>query len=228
MKRDSTHSGVKTHPETQSSREQRDEFAAALDHAVVEFGLEPLTDRQSSLLAAHFRLLCDWNRKSNLTRITNTNEAARLHYAESIFGGQFVDRDAALLDVGSGPGFPAVPIAVVRSDVKVTALEPNLKKSVFLKEVKDALVLDNLQVVRARLEEFEWSGYQVIATRAVERASQLVPSILRRLAKTQTLVLFCTRGLTDELSSEFPGVIDMILRPIPRSNERLAAVIRPK
>ncbi|MGH9827681.1 MAG: 16S rRNA (guanine(527)-N(7))-methyltransferase RsmG, partial [Blastocatellia bacterium] len=192
MTRDRTDSSIKAHPEALSSREQRDEFAGALDAAVVEFGLEPLTERQSSLLAAHFRLLCDWNRKSNLTRITNTSEAARLHYAESIYGAQFVDRGAALLDVGSGAGFPAVPIAVVRSDVRVIALEPNLKKSVFLKEVKDALVLDNLEVVRARLEEFDWSGYEVIATRAVERASQLVPSIVRQLAKTQTLILFCT------------------------------------
>jgi 16S rRNA (guanine527-N7)-methyltransferase len=118
------------------------DFSAALVAAVARFGLGPLTVEQSAQLEKHFAMLRKWNQRINLTRIVGAREAAKLHYAESLFGARFIDGERTILDIGSGAGFPAIPLAVARPDVQVTALEANQKKSLFLKEAKDELGCD--------------------------------------------------------------------------------------
>ena len=81
---------VKANGENRRPQGWQDDFPSALRSAIADFGLDPVKEDESSRLAAHFKMLSDWNRKSNLTRITNVREAARLHYAESIFAAQFV------------------------------------------------------------------------------------------------------------------------------------------
>jgi len=131
-------------------------FRSSLEAAVEKFGLDPLTGPQLDRLVEHYKMVCKWNRHINLTRITKPDQSARLHYAESLFGGHFLGEARTVLDLGSGAGYPAVPLAVLRSDVTITALEASQKKSLFLNEVKDALGLSNFSVARARIEEFDW------------------------------------------------------------------------
>ena len=84
------------------SREQTDAFESALDQAISSFGIEPLTADQTARLVRHYSMLCRWNQRLNLTRITAPREAARRHYAESLFGARFIAGEHTLLDVGSG------------------------------------------------------------------------------------------------------------------------------
>lgn len=116
-------------------------FRIALARALAGFAITGWTQSQFNQLVRHYLMLRKWNTHINLTRIIEPDEAARLHYAESLYGARFVTDARSLLDVGSGAGFPAIPLAIFLPNVQVTALEVNQKKALFLNEVKDALAL---------------------------------------------------------------------------------------
>ena len=205
------------------SRDQADAFTQALMEATSAMAIEPLSVEQGSQLARHYSMMCRWNQRLNLTRITEPHEAARLHYAESLFGASFIAGARTLLDIGSGAGFPAIPVAVVRPDVHVTALDANHKKSLFLKEVKDELGLNNLKVVTSRLEELDWTDYELLMSRALDSAEKLFPSVVERLSLRQRLMLFCGPDLIAKLEREVNCKIES--NSIPNSQTRLICVL---
>src|SRR4029079_1921680 len=154
---------------------EQDQFRCELEAAVARFNLEPLPAESATQLVKHYSLLCQWNKRVNLTRIITPGDAATLHYAESLFGAQFV-REEKVLDIGSGAGFPGIPLAVVRPDSHVTALEANNRKAIFLKEAKDSIGLSNLRVETARIEDFDWDEYGLLTSRALDRAEEILPA----------------------------------------------------
>ena len=197
-------------------------FQSELESAIASFGITALKDGQTHQLVKHYSMLCRWNQKLNLTRITDPRKAATLNYAESLFGSAFIAGAQTLLDIGSGAGFPAIPLAVGRPDVQVTALEANQKKSLFLKEAKDELRLVNLKVMTARLEEIDWSGYEWLTSRALDRADAILPSIIERLSAKQKMMLYCGRDLVSKLEGRLTYKI--VTHPIPQSEARLIAI----
>ena len=207
------------------SRDQDEEFRCALEAAVAGFGIDRLTGEQTVRLGKHYAMLCRWNRRLNLTRITEPRAAASLHYAESLFGARFIAGAHTLLDIGSGAGFPAIPLAVARPDVQVTALEANQKKSLFLKEAKDELGLANFRVVTSRLEDFDCTGYEMLTSRALDRAEAILPSIIERLRVQQKLMLYCGPDLIAKLEKQVKYKIET--HSIPHSEARIMAIFSP-
>ena len=199
-------------------------FRRAFEAAAAGFFLEALTEDQIAQLVKHYSMLCHWNRRINLTRIVEPEESARLHYAESLFGARFIGDATSLLDIGSGAGLPAVPLAVARPDLRVVALEANQKKSLFLKEVKDELRLDNFSVVTARLESFDWSEYDLMTSRALDRAETFLPAVVERLAAGQRLMLFCTTDLVTSIEASLNSQSSVETHPLPQSESRLIAI----
>jgi len=206
------------------SKQSTNAFKQALEEVVSSFALDALTERQIDQCASHFALLCRWNPRVNLTRITEPLEAARFHYAESIFGAQFIESERTVLDIGSGAGFPAIPLAIVRPDLEVTALEANQKKSLFLKEAKDDLRLANLRIATARLEEFDWTGYQLLTSRALEKAEAVFQSVIESMAGPQRLMLYCAPELAATLERHFPAARVVTAHAIPNSESRIVAI----
>ena len=200
-------------------------FRLTLEATVESFGLEPLTVKQLDRLVEHYTMLCKWNRHINLTRITKPDQAARLHYGESLFGALFVGEARSVLDLGSGPGFPGVPLAVLRSDLLVTALEASQKKALFLNEVKEALDLSNFSVVRARIEDFDWKTYDLLTSRALDRAEEILGSVAARLRPAQRLMLYCTPDLIEQLGGEPAGGYTSEVHPVPQSESRVVALL---
>jgi len=206
------------------SEDHINKFRKSLVTNISEFGLEALTDGQLDRLAKHYELMRDWNRHINLTRIVEPKEAARLHYADSLFGARFLGGSKAILDIGSGAGFPAIPLAVLRPDIAVTALEANHKKSVFLFEARDALGLSNLDIARSRLEEFDWSSFDLLASRALDRAEEVLRPLVKRIHHPQRLMLYCGPDLIESLEPLAPPTYRIERHAIPRSEERFVAV----
>jgi 16S rRNA (guanine(527)-N(7))-methyltransferase RsmG len=202
-----------------------DEFRSALEAAVVNFDLDTLLEEQSLRLSNHYAMLCRWNQKVNLTRIITPGDAATLHYAESLFGSRFIPTDRGVLDIGSGAGFPGLPLAVTRSDLKVIALEANQKKALFLKEAKQALQLTNFQVITARLEQFDWSSYEFLTSRALDQAEANFRAVIERMSDHQKLILYCTRELVEKLENHSKSKRRFEIHPVPRSEARIVAVI---
>jgi 16S rRNA (guanine527-N7)-methyltransferase len=147
------------------------DFRAALAGGLVRWGIEH-TDDQVARLWAHHAAVVEANARFNLTRITDPLEAAVKHYVDSLallpwLRGQ---RRAALtvLDVGTGAGFPAVPLAEMAPDLRVTAIDATRKKTDFLADAVERLGLSRLEVLQARAEHWRVGRrFDVVAGRAV-------------------------------------------------------------
>jgi 16S rRNA (guanine527-N7)-methyltransferase len=141
------------------------EFSDALAEQFAPISV--LSGRTLALLESHYELLLQWNRKLNLTRITDLDEAVQLHYCESLFLADFLPKTPLkLVDVGSGPGFPGIPIAIARPDCSVDLVECHQRKAVFLTEVVRRLALPNVRVVVNRAENVD-GAYDWLVSRAV-------------------------------------------------------------
>ena len=141
--------------------------------------IKSLTETQLSLLEQHYQILCSWNKRMNLTRIRSVRDAIQFHYCESLFLAEWLPkRSLRIADVGSGAGFPGIPIAVLRSDCNVALIESHQRKAAFLREA--ARQLPNVNVVPRRAEECA-GGYDWMVSRAVNveqlRELTLAPSL---------------------------------------------------
>ena len=116
-----------------------------------KYGLK-ITDFQAEKFEKYYELLVTYNKMFNLTSITEKEEVYVKHFVDSAL---VVDKlnGKTLLDVGSGGGFPAIPIKILREDIEVTMLEATGKKCEFLREVINSLNLSGIKVVCGRAEE---------------------------------------------------------------------------
>lgn len=205
-----------------------DEFRAELENALQDFQITTLSAEQKERLLRHYQMLLDWNRHTNLTRIIKPKEAARLHYAESIFSARFITDAHTILDIGSGAGFPAVPLASVRDDIEITALEANQKKALFLNEVKDALQLKNFHVARQRIEDFNLSTFDILISRALDSADEMMRRILQRMSTEQRLLLYSSHAMLETLYAEVADRFTIEYHKIPHSELRYLAAFSSK
>lgn len=117
------------------------------------------TPQLSEAIRTYIDLLLLWNRKIALTTVTDPAQILRFHFGESMFAvSQVPIRHGRLADVGTGAGFPAVPISMVVPDLECILIESNQKKATFLAEVVRTLKLDRVEVYRGRMESYPVSS----------------------------------------------------------------------
>lgn len=137
-----------------------------------------LTPAQLSQFSKYIDLLVKWNARMNLTAIREPEQIVPRHFGESLFTARHLfpqaDATATLADVGSGAGFPGLPIAIARPGVRVTLIEGHGKKAVFLREVVRSLALENAAVIAKRAEQVE-ERFEVVTFRAVENFASILP-----------------------------------------------------
>jgi len=140
----------------------------------------PLTAEQIDLLEAHYNRLTHWNTRLNLTRIDSLEESVRLHYCESLFvATRLPAGPLRIVDVGSGAGFPGIPIATLRPECTVTLVESHQRKAVFLREASRNLT--NVVVVTDRAENLKLQ-YDWLVSRAVSPEDVLKLKLANNLA----------------------------------------------
>jgi len=169
------------------------EFEEALHASLDELGW-PAEGRPVETLWHHFELLLEANRSFNLTRITDPAEAAVKHYADSLALPWWWDRrvsgiepgrgaPALVLDVGTGGGFPAVPVAVSRPAWATVAIDKTAKKARFVERCAGELGLSNLRAVHGRLPQwrsdspFDLAVFRAVGT--VAESLRSVPEVIR-------------------------------------------------
>lgn len=135
-----------------------------------------LTQKQTERLAAYFDMVVEKNKAFNLTAITEEKDFAIKHIADSLAGISEIPQNSALLDIGAGAGFPSMPIAITREDVKVTALDSTAKKMNFISECARELKLANVKTVAGRAEEQKnlFASFDVVTARAVSSLNILL------------------------------------------------------
>lgn len=134
-----------------------------------------LEEGQLDALERHFDLLTFWNKTLNLTRITALEDIVRLHYAESLFLAKWLPAGKlCVADIGSGGGFPGVPVAIFRPECTITLVESHQRKSVFLRQSVRGLRNVVIQAVRAEVLEgqFDWIVARAVDPREVARLTQ--------------------------------------------------------
>jgi|SRR5579872_631629 len=139
-----------------------------------------LTMDQVDSLEAHYKLVTRWNARLNLTRIESIEDAVRLHYCESLFVGTRLPAGPLhIVDVGSGAGFPGIPIAILRPECSVTLVESHQRKGVFLREASRNLA--NVEVVTDRAENLRLQ-YDWVVSRAVSPVEILKLKVAKNFA----------------------------------------------
>jgi 16S rRNA (guanine527-N7)-methyltransferase len=133
-----------------------------------QFGCQ-LSDEQLLTFEKYFELLSFYNAQFDLTAITERDAVYEKHFLDSILPSDEIPGSATLVDVGSGAGFPAVPLKIVRPDIRVTAVDSLAKRVSFLSKVAEELAVD-LPAVHSRAEDFAMKhreAFDVATARAV-------------------------------------------------------------
>ena len=148
-------------------------------NAAKEYQL-PISPEQIEAYHQYYQLLIEWNEKINLTAITEPNAVAVKHIIDSLscYDPKIFHPGAKLIDVGTGAGFPGLPLKIWQKDLNVTLLDSLQKRVNFLTTVVEQLGLENVEVIHSRAEEGAKQGlyrerYDIAVSRAVARLSVL-------------------------------------------------------
>src|SRR5690348_15477478 len=131
---------------------------------------KPPSDRKLVAIAKYLELLKKWNQTVPLTSIEDDTEIVARHFGESMFAGSLLDMALGrLADVGSGAGFPGLPLKIDHPELRVSLIEPNIKKAAFLREVQATLGLAGVEIVRNRYEDskVEPNSFDFVSCRAL-------------------------------------------------------------
>ena len=112
-----------------------------------------LSDKQADLFLKYLDLLKKWSTKINLTSIKDDKEIITKHFLDSLTLIRFIKSGSNVLDIGSGAGFPGIPVSIVNEYINMSLLEPHEKKHLFTREVKRSLNLKNLMLYQGRAED---------------------------------------------------------------------------
>jgi 16S rRNA (guanine527-N7)-methyltransferase len=132
--------------------------------------------------------------------------------------------EARLADIGSGAGFPGIPIKLWAPDIALTLVESNQRKATFLREVTRALTLTDVDIQNARAETLPPATFDVVTLRAVERFSSILPIAAALLAPSGCLALLIASSQLDQAHSTLPHLAWQPPIPIPQSKSSILMV----
>lgn len=164
-----------------------------------------LSESQSESLATFGKLLIKWNRVYNLTSITSEKDVLRLHILDSLsFVAAIKEKQLQnVLDVGSGGGLPAIPLAILRPETKVTMIDAVQKKTVFLQQVILQLGLKNANAIHIRIEDFKEENFDAVTCRAFATVGKTI-SLTKRFLNSDGRWLLMKGKVPNEELSELP------------------------
>ena len=178
----------------------KEDFEKEIMGYVEELGIK-LSKEQAEMFFNYMNLLLEWNEKINLTAITEEKEVIVKHFVDSLTIAKYIPEGASLVDVGTGAGFPGIPLKIIREDLKITLLDSLQKRINFLDVVIKELNLENIETIHARVEEFGKNSkyresFEVATSRAVANLSTLTEYLLP-LVKVGGIVV-CMKGSSIE------------------------------
>jgi len=190
-----------------------------------------LSPTQIQAISTYIDILLRWNARINLTAIRAPEDIVTRHFGESLFAARHLfpvpssmhsvaATIESLADVGSGAGFPGLPIKLWAPQLSVTLIEANHKKAAFLREVTRALTLTDVNIQNARAEAVSGSAFNVVTLRAVESFKSILPIAASLLAPSGRLALLIGAAQQDQARSILPSLAWSAPVPIPHSSAR--------
>ena len=192
-------------------------------------GSRQLTTSDLEHISTYIDILLRWNARINLTSIRDPEAIVTRHFGESFFtaGHLFPVRSAVppvssvgkvfhVADVGSGAGFPGVPIKLWQPHLSLTLIEANHKKAAFLREIVRALTLTDVNVQTGRAESLDPAAFEIVTLRAVERFEFILPVAARLVAPGGRLALLISSSQVASAESVLvPGFHPRWPPPLP-------------
>lgn len=177
----------------------REEFITA----VKELGIS-ITDKQLEQLNKYYKALVEWNKKINLTSITEEKDVYLKHFYDSLtlFKEYDLTKDVSLCDVGTGAGFPGIVLKIVFPNLKITLIDSLQKRLKFLDYVIKLLDLKDVELVHERMEDYSKQNeekFDIITSRAVAKTKILVEISFKALKISGHLILMKS-SFEEELS----------------------------
>ena len=154
---------------------EKNEFNDEIMRKSKNLGLD-FSVEQISKFYKYMNMLIEWNEKINLTAIIEPNEIILKHFIDSLTIYKDIPNKSSVVDVGTGAGFPGIPLAIMNESLKITLVDSLNKRLIFLQEVKNELNLKNVELVHARAEEFGQKyreKFDISTSRAVANLSTL-------------------------------------------------------
>lgn len=190
-----------------------------------------LSATQVDHISMYIDILMRWNVRINLTAIRDEEEIVTRHFGESLFAARCLFPEAAsacqtaggsvrLADLGSGGGFPGIPIKLWAPNVQLTLIESNHKKATFLREVCRSLTLTDVDIKNVRGEEVV-ETYDIVTLRAVEKFAEVLRIAAGLLAREGRVALLIGSSQLDSARSTLRDVTWKPPLPIPLSQSRV-------
>jgi len=190
-------------------------------------------------ISTYIDILLHWNARINLTAIRDPEEIVTRHFGESLFAARHlfpkvypvpsvvkdVNFDVAsaqlrLADLGSGAGFPGIPIKLWAPKIELTLIESNQKKATFLREIARALTLTDVNIQNARADTLSPSAFHAVTVRAVERFATILPTSAALLAPGGRLALLISSPQLQTAHATLPMFTWEPPTQVPRSDSR--------
>lgn len=154
------------------------DFASELDSKMKKIGIN-LTQNQINQFYKYEKLLLEWNEKINLTRITDEQEIILKHFVDSLTIQKYIKENTKIVDIGTGAGFPGIPLKIVNPDNEIALIDSLNKRIVFLNEIIEKCELKNISAIHARAEEIGHNKqyreqYDIVTSRAVAKLNVLL------------------------------------------------------
>ena len=196
-----------------------------IGRALEEFGIT-LNDKQILCIQRYMGILQQWNEQLNLTAIRDPLEILYRHFCESMYAAVAVPVEAGrLADIGSGAGFPGIPLKILRPEIQLFLVDSNIKKGTFLAEVVRDLELTDTRVLISRYQELceELAPLDFVCCRAVGEFTQFLDwAANEQLSARRTLLWIGGRDLEEARKSPHWTWQDAI--PVPQSLRRFLLV----
>ncbi len=177
-----------------------------------------LSDQMIDQLMVYLNLIEKWNRVYNLTAIRERDEMIKLHFLDSLSILNHVEMEH-VLDVGSGAGFPGIVLAITKPELKVTVMDSVNKKTTFMQQVKSELSLTNLNVVNARVEDYQPTIlFDGVITRAFSSIQNMLLMTQHTIQKNGAWLAMKSKDVKEELEALDQNQFTLIPLEVPFIN----------
>ena len=166
----------------------------------------PINETAEEKFKLYHSLLLEWGKKINLYSQNDRNRLLSYHFLDSLLALKFLPETGDLADIGSGAGFPGIPIKIMRPNLNLFLFETRKKKAVFLSYVIKSLSLPESTVIDKRVEDWEGKRFDIFTIRLLGKIKKVIP-LIAHLRKEKSLVIFYKGREWEREIEEAEGVL---------------------